>query len=260
MKTCCGHKRMIRMIAYILAICACWSYLANAQESTASESLARTNQAYGSRLTDGSIYDWEGRGQIVLTGYNKSQPLDFILIVKGNDKVKVIISTPDNKQLISAGYNGKESWQSSGPFSGKAGGSMASVIACQTKRSIVSLFDKSNKLNVKADPIINPLKISKPGKILETTNAKGKITRYYLDDQTSLIAGLEYETGRVYRILFDDDIYPVIASNIFSDYRNVDGVMRPFKIEMYQGLTKTEVLTFTSIQHNVGVTDSIFAQ
>jgi hypothetical protein len=59
-------------------------------------------------------------------------------------------------------------------------------------------------------------------------------------------------------MLLDKNKYPALAAFVFSDYRQVNGIPTPFKISVYEGLTKVEVLCFTSVQYNTGVKNKDF--
>jgi hypothetical protein len=58
--------------------------------------------------------------------------------------------------------------------------------------------------------------------------------------------------------MFNDEQIPLASALVFSDYRNVDGVMTPFKIEVYLGLMKIEEMIFSSVQYNTGLGDEVF--
>jgi hypothetical protein len=95
-------------------------------------------------------------------------------------------------------------------------------------------------------------------RVLEAKNIKGDRTRYYIDNKTSLVTRLEFDTGAVYTTLFSNTPRPVFASLVFSDYRNINGFIVPFNIKVYRGLVKIEEMTFTSVQSNAGIKDEQF--
>jgi outer membrane lipoprotein-sorting protein len=219
----------------------------------------RASSVHGSKLADGSIVDWVGRGQVKITG-DENGPLRFVLVVKGKDRIQRVIETHGGA-MLRYGSDGKKSWQSSGSFSGAAVGRAAQLIESQTTRSVSRLFESNAKGksfrdmgSEKKDFI--PQSVSSHA--IEAEDEKGNITRYYVDNESSLVTRLEFETGEYYRLPFGDEEYPMMAAYVFSDYRPVDDVMTPFKIEVYQGLVKIEEMTFDSIQFNTGVTDDAF--
>jgi hypothetical protein len=195
----------------------------------------------------------------LITGETKG-PFDFTLMVKGRDKIQRIVETTTGA-LIRYGSDGKNSWQTSGPILGDAAGRVVYLIDSQTRRSVCSLFTNAAKGYALRD--LGPAKKdaslkSASSRIIEAQDDKGQATRYYIDDTTSLITQLEYDTGQFYALPFDDQKYPLMAALVFSDYRRVDGIMAPFKIELYEGLIKIEEMNFTSIKLNNSLADDVF--
>jgi hypothetical protein len=227
---------------------------------TAEQAANRALRAHGGKWSDGSIRDWLGRGQIQITG-NDSGSMNFTLAVKGRNMVQRVIEMPGGIALRH-GSNGSRSWQSSGLYSGNAAGRAAQFIDSQTIRSIAGLF--YNVSNGKPFRDLGSEKRdfipqSSSSHAIESQDERGKATRYYVDNTNSLISRLEFDTGETFTLGFGEKTYPMTIALVFSDYRSVDGVMTPFKIEVYQGLVKVEEMTFTSIQYNTGMADSVFA-
>jgi hypothetical protein len=73
-----------------------------------------------------------------------------------------------------------------------------------------------------------------------------------------MVTRLEFEMGEIYTLLMSNKQYPTLASFVFSDYRQVNGIPTPFKITVYKGLTQIEEMNFTSVQYNTGVKDKDF--
>jgi hypothetical protein len=253
----CKCSRAICTVMVALALGAAPTMRGFAQAETATQVVSRAAQAHGEQWITGKIADWIGSGKISITG-DTNGPLDFTLIVKQDGKVKRVVKTPSGD--VAYGSDGKKTWQIAGPFRGEAKGTAAHFIESQAKRSIANLFAPANLLSDIGRPDKNSIPKSADSRIIAAKNDKGESTRYYVDDTTSLVTRLEFDTGATYRMLFGDKEYPVFATFLFSDYRNVDGVMTPFKIEVYQGKIKMEVLTFSSIQYNTGVSDEELAR
>jgi hypothetical protein len=249
---------ILKIASFISALLILLTSSAFAQVEKASQVVDRAARAHGGAWTNGKIADWVASGKISITG-DENGSLDFTLIVKPNDKIMRIIQLPDGSKMA-YGSDGKKSWQTAGPFKGDATGTAAHFIESQTNRSIAKLFDKNITLSDLGVPDKNNVPKSESARIIETKNDKGKSTRYYVDDTTSLITRLEFDTGATYRMLFGDKEYPVYATFVFSDYRNIDGVMTPFKIEVYQGMIKMEEMNITSVKYNTGVSDGEFEQ
>ena len=131
-------------------------------------------------------------------------------------------------------------------------------IESRTSRSIASFFNKNGGLQDLGPADKDRAPGSESSRVLEAKNIKGDLTRYYIDNKTSLVTRLEFDTGAVYTTLFSNTPRPVFASLVFSDYRNIDGFIVPFNIKVYRGLVKIEEMTFTSVQSNAGIKDEQF--
>lgn len=223
-----------------------------AQQETAKQIVDRAAKAHDNQWTQGKMSDWAGSGKIVITG-DTNGPLDFTLIVKQNGRIKRVVKTPGGN--VAYGSDGKKTWHKTGPFQGEAKGIASYFIESQTNRSIARFFDKANSVKDIGPPDKKAIPKSSDSRIVEAKNDKGQSTRYFIDDTTSLIRRLEFDTGATYRMLFGDTEYPVYASFLFSDYRNINGIMTPFKIQVYQGMIKVEEMTFSTVQYNIGVSD-----
>ena len=70
-------------------------------------------------------------------------------------------------------------------------------------------------------------------------------TKYLIDDTSSRVTGIEFETGEV-------------EAHVFSDFRMVQGVSTPFRIERYVDGRKIEETQFTSVRYNASVKDEVF--
>jgi hypothetical protein len=252
-----NRQAKIMQIIMVLFLLGTWASIGFGQE-TAQQIVNRALRAYSDQWKGDGIKDWVGTGKIKILGDQKSQ-FNFTLSVKQKDKVELRVMDIDGKTAtIRDGSDGSVNWHSSGPFSGKAAGSAAHFIDSQTSRSIARLFDSSNSLKDlgAADKKYAPE--SGSSRIIEATNDKGKVTRYYVDNTTSLITRIEFETGTFYTILMDNQKHPHMASFVFSDYRLVNGILTPFKIGVYADSTKIKELSFTSVKYNAGVKDAVF--
>jgi hypothetical protein len=254
------NKRISKVpqIAMVLFLFCAWTVIAFDQKDTPQQTVNKAAQAYGNQWKGDKIRDWVGVGKISRTG-DKNGPLDFTLTVKSKDKVKRVVRTSDgSKVLVSIGSDGKKSWHSSGPFTGNATGNAAHFIDSHTIRSLARLFDDGNALTDLGPADAKHAPESASSKVIEAKNGKGASTRYYIDNTNSLVTRLEFETGAFYTMLFSDKKFPAMHSLVFSDYRQVNGIPTPFKIAVYEGLTKIEEMNFTSVQYNTGVTDDAF--
>jgi hypothetical protein len=253
------NNKLLRMLpaAVILLMYCVWAGNEFCRAETPQQIVDRASQAYNDKWKGNTIKDYIGSGKITITG-NPHSPLDFTMSVKQNNKVKLKVITPDGQNvLISDGSNGQKSWHASGLFSGDATGVVAHFIDSQTLRSIARLFDNGNSLTDlgPADP--NHAPESASSRVIEATKG-GNTTRYYISNTTSLITRIEFETGASYTMLLSKTRYPAMASFVFSNYQTVNGIPTPFKIGVYEGLTKIEELNFTSVQYNTNAKDDDF--
>jgi hypothetical protein len=228
------------------------------EQETPQQAVNRASQAYNNKWKGEAIKDWVGSGKIKILGNTKG-PFNFIMTAKQKDKVKRVVKTADgSKDMMSSGSDGKKRWHNTGPFQGDATGSVGHFVDSQTSRAIARLFDDNNALKDlgKADNKFAAQSAS--SKVIEVKSSKGLATRYFIDNKSSLITRLEFETGEFYSLLYDKKKYPSMASYVFSDYRDVNGIPTPFKIAVYKGLVQIEEMTFTSVQYNTGVKDDAF--
>jgi hypothetical protein len=248
-------KRILEMMVCVVSLL--FIVYSGFAQDTPVEVLAKVRQAYGAQLFDGSISDWVGQGKITITGYSKDEPLNLSVTIKGSDKVQRIISD-SMREMNRCGSDGKKSWQVAGSISMQAAGITESLIESYTSRSISSLCDSRNKVRDLGTDEKDRRDNKQSNRILESTNDKQQITRYYVDQETSLVNRIEMDTGLTYRMPFGGKEYPLMISFVLSDYRAVDGTMRPFKVEVYRGLIRYEEMQYESIKHNTGIKDEIF--
>jgi hypothetical protein len=251
------HIKLLR-ITILLVLLNIWTaaFLGFGKSETAQDIVDRSSKAYGDQWSKGKITDWTASGKIVIIGNKENGPLDFTLTVK-KDRVKRVVHFSD-KNDMSWGTDGKARWQKLGPLTGNAAGPVSYFLDSHTTRSIASLFDKSTNLKDSEPKDKKHVPESESSRVIEAKNDKNEATRYYIDNATSLISRIEFDTGEFYTMFFGDTKYPLLASYVFSDYRTVNGFVMPFKIEVYHGRNKIEELTFTSIQCNAGLKDEQF--
>ncbi len=231
---------------------------AQERSETPTQAVARAQNAHGKKWADGDIVDWKGQGRLFTTG-DEGGPSKFTLWVKKSTMVQRIAETPSGP--IRYGSDGKQGWQSGNLFVENAGGQVEFFLESQTKRSISRLLNYSSQA-ISLRGMGKKLQELDKGRIssevIAAEDSEGRITRYYIDDDTSLITRIEFDTGGFYTMMMSDKKYPLFAAYVFSDYRNVDGAMTPFKIETYLGLIKIEEMQFDSVQFNTGVSDDAF--
>jgi hypothetical protein len=251
----CKLLKKLQTAIALLIVCV-WAGIGLGQNETAQQIVNRASQAYNHKWKGDHVKDYVGTGKITITG-NPNSPLDFTLTVKQKDKVKFTVMAPDGSTvLISDGSDGRKSWHTAGLFSGDATGAVAHFIDAHTLRTVARLFDEDNELSDKGPADRNHAPESASSRVIEAKKRHGGATRYYVDNTTSLITRIEFETGTTYSLLLDNKKYPAMAALVFSNYQTVNGIPTPFKIGVYEGLTKVEELNFTSVQYNTNVNDN----
>ena len=89
-------------------------------------------------------------------------------------------------------------------------------------------------------------------KVLDISGSRIEPVRFFIDDQ-NLIAGQVFSkpgpNGR-----------PVRSEELFSDYRQVDGIQVPFQARLIQGGRAVLTRTITSVRFNVPVADTLFSR
>lgn len=94
--------------------------------------------------------------------------------------------------------------------------------------------------------------------MIEAEDRQGKKTSYFIGT-SNFVTKLEFVTGQTKdpfsgATISDTDTY------LFSDYRVVQGLLTPFKIERYNGRNKIEEMQFTTFKYNAGLKDASFAR
>ena len=114
--------------------------------------------------------------------------------------------------------------------------------------ALVDYKDKGNAIEVAGKESIDGADAYK----LKVTKKNGKIEYDYLDAETWLLVKQE---GKVKRRGTEMD-----GETLFSDYKDVDGIMEPFAMESgAKGMPQKQKMTFTKIELNVPIDDARFA-
>ena len=122
----------------------------------------------------------------------------------------------------------------------------------QTTRSMQRLFNYQ-KEGLK----LRDLGVHDQRRIVEAEDQKGKKTKYFIDSDKNLITKLEFVTREV-KDPFSGEIVPDTDSYVFSDFRLIQGIPTPFKIERFNGANKIEEMQFNSFRYNAGLKDADF--
>jgi hypothetical protein len=223
------------------------------QSPVATTSVQRAVAAHGSQLVTGEIQDWIAKGRIVLYGRKGPQEtLEVTLQHKGRRQVQRILTRPDGEAR--QGSDGSRQWQSflGGKFTASAVGRSSDFVDSQTIRSVQALLNyQGEKLTLR------DAGTSATQQIIESQDQQGKKTKYFIDTTTWLVTRLEFVIGQSQDI-FTKQVVDRIDAYVFSDFRPVQGVQTPFKIERFTDGMKTEEMQFTSVQYNNSLNDGVF--
>jgi len=114
--------------------------------------------------------------------------------------------------------------------------------------ALVDYKDKGNTVELAGKESIDGADAYK----LKVTKKNGKVEYDYLDAETWLLVKQE---GKVKRRGTEMD-----GETLFSDYKDVDGIMEPFAMESgAKGMPQKQKMTFTKIELNVPIDDARFA-
>lgn len=217
------------------------------------QALQRVTAAHGRALTTGEIRDWSAEGKIT-TYTSDGRPkktFDMTLLRKGSSQVQRIIKQGAHE--LRQGTNGEVTWDSlDGRFTTIAQGSTLHFIESQTIRSVHAMLNYGQTGLAVRD-------LGPDGKTrqLEAEDRQGRKTRYFMDEESGLITRLEFVAllGTDIRTRAEQtrrDTYE------FSDYRSIQGVMTPFRIERFSDGHKIEEIQWTSHKYNAAIQDSAF--
>lgn len=218
----------------------------------------RAHQAHGGLWRSGDIVDWVAQGQITIMGDPRG-PFNMTLMVKGRDKVQRIVAQPGTE--LRYGADGTRSWQRSGPFTKGPYGRVTYFLDSKTIRSVRRFFNPLIERLILRDLGTRIQELGPnpgPSRVIEAEDGSGRRTRYYIDNATSHVTRLEFETGTIQRQLFSGRPIPVMSTLVFSDYRTVAGVRTAFRVDVYLGTIRIEQIGLTSVRYNAGLSDSVF--
>src|SRR5678816_2127319 len=167
--------------------------------------------------------EWTAEGTITIrTSEGKETKYPVTVLHKGADKVQRIVKYPGGE--VREGTDGTSTWAGI-PFGGPASGAAMRFIESQTVRSVNALFGASatsmRDAGVKGD-----------FRGVEVVDAQGRKTTFFLHPITGLVARSEVVIGETQHMI-SGEITPDIETYAYSDYRNVNGVLTPFRIEIH---------------------------
>ena len=248
--------RNIRVIGLVIAAWFALTRTTPAQVATPTTAAAgvvqRALAAHGPKWVTGEIADWVAEGKITYFNANGPQAtFDVTVTRKGKSQVQRVVRQPAVE--VRVGSDGAHAWDSLGGFfTLKAQGHALQFIESQTTRSLQALF------NYQAEGLtLRDQGQSGNTRVIEAEDKQGRKTSYFVDDATSAVTRLEFMTGEA-KDPFSGRMVPTTDSYVPSDYRSVQAVLTPFKIERYINGIKTEEMQLSSVRYNASVQDDAF--
>jgi hypothetical protein len=218
---------------------------------TLSAAVDRAAAAQGNGWGRGTITGSIAEGTVTLFTTDGPGPTFGVTVLrKGENQVQTIIHQPGAD--VRVGTDGVRHWHSlSNGMRTDARGQAMHRIEIETVRSPAAL----------ADHRARGLELRDKGRgqnarIVEAEGPEGRKTDYHIDDQTALVSRVEFVTGEK-TDMFGNPI-PSTEVWLYSDYRDVDGVPTPFRIERRIDGMKVEEIVLESVRYNADIDDNQF--
>jgi len=242
---------MIKITACLSLTLICFSSGVRAQE-VPPQLVARSLAVHGARWVSGDVADWIAAGKLTYFTVDGPQAtFDVRLMRKGRSQVQRIVRQPGGE--VRQGSDGIRTWDSlGGRFASLAQGNALAFIESQTVRSVQSLLNYAGERLSLSD-----LREDGGRQVIEARDTEGRTTSYFIDARSALITRLEFVVGES-RNAFSQAPIPVVESWVFSDFRQVEGLLTPFRIERYRAGIKVEEMQFDSVSYNAAVKDDVF--
>ena len=208
------------------------------------EIVDRAVTAHGGRQTLASVQDSVSEGRLTFfTGKTQKNTIDVTVIRKGDSCLQRVLKGAGGE--LHQGADGVSTWEAFNGITALAPAGLAgNYIESQTVRAVGNLFNSQiNGFTVRdlgAKNNARVLELDSP-----VDSAASRKTKYLVDDATSRVTAMEFATG-------ETEMY------VFSDFRVVQGVSTPFRIERYVDGRKIEETQFTSVRYNTSVRDDVF--
>jgi outer membrane lipoprotein-sorting protein len=171
------------------------------------------------------------------------------IYTKAPDKIVSLIKIP-NAGPIKEGYDGKVAWAQTpfAPVTQKTGALLKQAKEQSNFYRPIDYKTGYSKWEYGGERKLD----GKAAHVLKGTTDDGRTETYYLDKKTLMILKAE--------IPIVSPSGPMNTVTTFSDYRKVDGVVLPHKINMIEPLAAVFTIEITEIKQNVKVEDSLFTK
>jgi len=213
--------------------------------------MQRVIAAHGAQWTTGAVNDWTATGTITyFTVAGPGQTLDLAIARKGASQVQRIVKQAGHE--VRVGSDGAGMWDSlDSHFVSKAQGQAVSFIESQTTRSVPLLLNYQSQ-----GLILRHTGQKGNAQLIESTDAAGRRTTFWIDESTSTVSKLEFVTAQTKDAL--GNLAVLTESYVFSGYRRIQGLLTPFRTERYFNGIKADEIRITSVVYNTSITDNAF--
>jgi hypothetical protein len=186
-----------------------------------------------------------------LTRYGLQNPHEQFAVTvwrKGNLVQRSVRSSNGERHQ---GTDGKQTWDAFEGFVTAAQGPTLEFLETQTVRALPNLFEYQARGSRLRDDGMRG-----PDRVLTIEEANSRTTTYVIEGGRSFVTRLEVVSGQVPDML--GRRMSIVESYVFSDFRTVQGVPTPFKVEHFTNDLKVEELRFTVIRYNTGLAADMF--
>jgi hypothetical protein len=220
--------------------------------------LGKAIQAHGGRQALASVVDSVSEGKITFfTVQGFKSVADVTLVRKGSTLVQRIVKQPNGE--LRQGSNGRGNWESfNGMTTSSAGDLVGNFVESQTIRALNNLLDSEVRGSMVRDGgSKNEALVLEVEVAAEKGSGKpARKTRYSIEKGSSRVTGVEWVTGDA-TTAFGTAV-PTTEAYTFSDFRTVQSVLTPFRIDRYVNGNKIEETRLTSVRYNTSVKDDVF--
>jgi hypothetical protein len=219
------------------------------------EALGRALNAHGGQQALKFVLDSVSEGKLTFfTAKGAANTIDVTVSRKGGTRIQRVLKRPEGETR--QGTDGTSTWESANGMTMLAPrGLAASYIESQTVRSVENLLDFQSKGSTLQDrgkrnsSKVVEVQAPVPGK-------SARKTQYFIDDTTSRVTRIQWAI-RDAKDVFGHEAAST-ESYVYSDFRQIDGVLTPFRIERYIDALKIEETQFTSVRYNTALKDDVF--
>lgn len=213
---------------------------------TAEQVIERSIEATGGREAREKMTSTVARGTVELTAQGLRSTMEFY--AKTPNK-RLVITKAEGVGEFKQGYDGQVGW-SDNPVQGLrelSGEELARLRREATFNPEIKWRDLYRKVELVGKDKVG----ERETYVVRLTPLEGKpLTRYY-DAQTFLLLRQD--------LVQDTSQGPMAVTAIMSDYRDVNGIKAPFRIEQQLPVGKV-IIKMVEVQNNVEIADAVFAK